>query len=87
MEAIVNTVIEKVTDLKRNTEEVILKLEVKAVLDDALKTVIRLKLKTHFTEDSVYFLTDSNYLIVDWSLNPPMKTKRRKMDINSNQHT
>jgi len=85
MDAIVKSVIENVTYLKSNTEEVIVKIEVKASLDDAMKTAIRLKLKTYFTEDSVYFLTSSNYLIVDWSLNPPVRTKRRKTDINSIQ--
>ena len=79
MEGIVNTVIEKVKYLKNNTEEVILKIEVKYKLDEPLKTAIRLKVKTHFPEDSVYFLTDSNYIIVDWSLHPTSKTKRRKM--------
>ena len=50
MEGIVNTVIEKVKYLKNNTEEVILKIEVKYKLDEPLKTAIRLKVKTHFPE-------------------------------------
>ncbi len=73
METILNSVIERVTHLKTNTEDVIIKMKVEASLDDAMKTAIRLKLKEHFTKDSVYFLTDSDYLIVDWSLNPPKK--------------
>ena len=85
MDEVINTIIERITYLKSETDEVINKMEIKTNLDDEKKTYIRLKLKTHFTEDSVYFLTSSNYLIVDWSLNPPSRTKRRKTDINSIQ--
>lgn len=79
MDSIVKPVVEKVRHLKNNTDEVIIKIEVKSKLDEPLKAAIRLKIKTHFPEDSVYFLTDSNYLIVDWSLHPPLKTKLQKL--------
>jgi hypothetical protein len=73
MDEIIKAVVEKVTNLKNNTDEVIFVMDIKSKLDETMKTAIRLKLKELFTKDSVYFITNSNNLIVDWSLNPRRK--------------